>query len=88
MGLYNRDWDFEEEPQEQVVKVDKEEYLKMKEKLERYRDFKKKLQELIEESGRSLEQKYIDIKEEIDDFEEDEWESLSVTSYGNWSNGG
>lgn len=72
MGLYNRDWDFEEEPQEQVVKVDKEEYLKMKENLERYRDFKKTLQELIEESGRSLEQKYIDIEEEIDDFEEDE----------------
>ena len=76
MGLYNRDWDFGEEPQEQEVKVDKEEYLKMKENLERYRDLKKTLVELIEESGRSLEQKYIDIKEEIDDFEEDEWESL------------
>ena len=76
MGLYNRDWDFEEEPQEQVVKVDKEEYLKMKENLERYRDLKETLIELIEESGRSAEQKYIDIKEEIDDFEEDEWESL------------
>jgi hypothetical protein len=72
MGLYNRDWDFEEEPQEQVVKVDKEEYLKMKENLERYRDLKETLIELIEESGRSTEQKYIDIKEEIDDFEEDE----------------
>ena len=72
MGSYNRDWDFEEEPQEQVVKVDKEEYLKMKENLERYRDLKKTLIELIEESGRSAEQKYIDIKEEIDDFEEDE----------------
>ena len=72
MGLYNRDWDFEEEPQEQVVKVDKEDYLKMKENLERYRDLKETLIELIEESGRSLEQKYIDIKEEIDDFEEDE----------------
>ena len=72
MGLYNRDWDFEEEPQEQEVKVDKEEYLKMKENLERYRDLKKTLIELIEESGRSTEQKYIDIKEEIDDFEEDE----------------
>ena len=76
MGLYNRDWDFGEEPQEQEVKVDKEEYLKMKENLERYRDLKKTLIELIEESGRSTEQKYIDIKEEIDDFEEDEWESL------------
>ena len=76
MGLYNRDWDFGEEPQEQVVQVDKEEYLKMKENLERYRDLKKTLVELIEESGRSAEQKYIDIKEEIDDFEEDEWESL------------
>ena len=76
MGLYNRDWDFGEEPQEQVVQVDKEEYLKMKENLERYRDLKETLIELIEESGRSLEQKYIDIKEEIDDFEEDEWESL------------
>lgn len=75
MGLYNRDWDFGEEPQEQVVKVDKEDYLKMKENLERYRDLKETLIELIEESGRSLEQKYIDIKEEIDDFEEDEWES-------------
>lgn len=72
MGLYNRDWDFGEEPQEQEVKVDKEEYLKMKENLERYRDLKKTLIELIEESGRSAEQKYIDIKEEIDDFEEDE----------------
>lgn len=72
MGLYNRDWDFGEEPQEQEVKVDKEEYLKMKENLERYRDLKETLIELIEESGRSLEQKYIDIKEEIDDFEEDE----------------
>lgn len=72
MGLYNRDWDFGEEPQEQVVQVDKEEYLKMKENLERYRDLKKTLVELIEESGRSAEQKYIDIKEEIDDFEEDE----------------
>ena len=72
MGLYNRDWDFGEEPQEQVVQVDKEEYLKMKENLERYRDLKETLIELIEESGRSLEQKYIDIKEEIDDFEEDE----------------
>lgn len=72
MGLYNRDWDFGEEPQEQEVKVDKEEYLKMKENLERYRDLKKTLIELIEESGRSTEQKYIDIKEEIDDFEEDE----------------
>lgn len=71
MGLYNRDWDFGEEPQEQVVQVDKEEYLKMKENLERYRDLKETLIELIEESGRSLEQKYIDIKEEIDDFEED-----------------
>ena len=76
MGLYNRDWDFGEEPQEQEVRVDKEEYLKMKENLERYRDLKKTLVELIEESGRSAEQKYIDIKEEIDDFEEDEWESL------------
>lgn len=76
MGLYNRDWDFGEEPQEQEVRVDKEEYLKMKENLERYRDLKKTLIELIEESGRSAEQKYIDIKEEIDDFEEDEWESL------------
>ena len=76
MGLYNRDWDFGEEPQEQEVKVDKEEYLKMKENLERYRDLKETLIELIEESGRSAEQKYIDIKEEIDDFEEDEWESL------------
>lgn len=76
MGLYNRDWDFGEEPQEQVVQVDKEEYLKMKENLERYRDLKETLIELIEESGRSAEQKYIDIKEEIDDFEEDEWESL------------
>ena len=83
MGLYNRDWDFGEEPQEQVVQVDKEEYLKMKENLERYRDLKETLIELIEESGRSAEQKYIDIKEEIDDFEEDEWKSLSVTSYGN-----
>ena len=72
MGLYNRDWDFGEEPQEQKVRVDKEEYLKMKENLERYRDLKKTLIELIEESGRSAEQKYIDIKEEIDDFEEDE----------------
>ena len=72
MGLYNRDWDFGEEPQEQEVKVDKEKYLKMKENLERYRDLKKTLIELIEESGRSTEQKYIDIKEEIDDFEEDE----------------
>lgn len=72
MGLYNRDWDFGEEPQEQEVKVDKEEYLKMKENLERYRDLKETLIELIEESGRSAEQKYIDIKEEIDDFEEDE----------------
>ena len=72
MGLYNRDWDFGEEPQEQEVRVDKEEYLKMKENLERYRDLKETLIELIEESGRSLEQKYIDIKEEIDDFEEDE----------------
>lgn len=72
MGLYNRDWDFGEEPQEQEVRVDKEEYLKMKENLERYRDLKKTLVELIEESGRSAEQKYIDIKEEIDDFEEDE----------------
>ena len=72
MGLYNRDWDFGEEPQEQEVRVDKEEYLKMKENLERYRDLKKTLIELIEESGRSTEQKYIDIKEEIDDFEEDE----------------
>ena len=72
MGLYNRDWDFGEEPQEQEVRVDKEEYLKMKENLERYRDLKKTLIELIEESGRSAEQKYIDIKEEIDDFEEDE----------------
>lgn len=72
MGLYNRDWDFGEEPQEQVVKVDKEEYLKMKENLGRYQDLKKTLVELIEESGRSAEQKYIDIKEEIDDFEEDE----------------
>ena len=72
MGLYNRDWDFGEEPQEQVVQVDKEEYLKMKENLERYRDLKETLIELIEESGRSAEQKYIDIKEEIDDFEEDE----------------
>lgn len=72
MGLYNRDWDFGEEPQEQEVKVDKEEYLKMKENLERYRDLKKTLIELIEESDRSAEQKYIDIKEEIDDFEEDE----------------
>ena len=76
MGLYNRDWDFEEEPQEQVVKVDKEEYLKMKENLERYRDLKKTLLELIEEKGRSAKQKCEDIKEEIDDFEEDEWESL------------
>ena len=76
MGLYNRDWDFEEEPQEQVVKVDKEDYLKMKENLDRYRDLKKTLIELIEESGRSAEQKCEDIKEEIDDFEEDEWESL------------
>lgn len=76
MGLYNRDWDFGEEPQEQEVRVDKEEYLKMKENLERYRDLKETLIELIEESGRSAEQKYIDIKEEIDDFEEDEWESL------------
>ena len=76
MGLYNRDWDFGEEPQEQVVQVDKEEYLKMKENLDRYRDLKETLIELIEESGRSAEQKYIDIKEEIDDFEEDEWESL------------
>ena len=83
MGLYNRDWDFGEEPQEQEVRVDKEEYLKMKENLERYRDLKETLIELIEESGRSAEQKYIDIKEEIDDFEEDEWKSLSVTSYGN-----
>ena len=49
MGLYNRDWDFGEEPQEQEVKVDKEEYLKMKENLERYRDFKETLIELIEE---------------------------------------
>ena len=72
MGLYNRDWDFGEEPQEQEVRVDKEEYLKMKENLERYRDLKKTLVELIEERGRSAEQKYIDIKEEIDDFEEDE----------------
>lgn len=72
MGLYNRDWDFGEEPQEQEVRVDKEEYLKMKENLERYRDLKETLIELIEESGRSAEQKYIDIKEEIDDFEEDE----------------
>lgn len=72
MGLYNRDWDFGEDPQEQVVKVDREEYLKMKENLERYRDLKETLIELIEESGRSAEQKYIDIKEEIDDFEEDE----------------
>ena len=72
MGLYNRDWDFGEEPQEQEVKVDKEEYLKMKENLDRYRDLKKTLIELIEESGRSTEQKYIDIKEEKDDFEEDE----------------
>lgn len=72
MGLYNRDWDFGEEPQEQEVRVDKEEYLKMKENLERYRDLKETLIELIEESGRSTEQKYIDIKEEIDDFEEDE----------------
>ena len=72
MGLYNRDWDFGEEPKEQEVRVDKEEYLKMKENLERYRDLKKTLVELIEESGRSAEQKYIDIKEEIDDFEEDE----------------
>ena len=72
MGLYNRDWDFGEEPQEQEGRVDKEEYLKMKENLERYRDLKKTLIELIEESGRSTEQKYIDIKEEIDDFEEDE----------------
>ena len=76
MGLYNRDWDFEEEPQEQVVKVDKEDYLKMKENLDRYRDLKKTLIELIEESGRSAKQKCEDIKEEIDDFEEDEWESL------------
>lgn len=72
MGLYNRDCDFGEEPQEQEVRVDKEEYLKMKENLERYRDLKETLIELIEESGRSTEQKYIDIKEEIDDFEEDE----------------
>lgn len=72
MGLYNRDWDFGEEPQEQEVKVDKEEYLKMKENLERYRDLKETLIELIEESGRSAEQKCKDIKEELDDFEEDE----------------
>ena len=43
MGLYNRDWDFGEEPQEQEVRVDKEEYLKMKENLERYRDLKKNI---------------------------------------------
>ena len=71
--MYNRDWDFGEEPQNQIVKVDMEEYQKMQEKLDNFKKFKDTIKELLEEENRTLEEKIEDIEEEINYLEDVIW---------------
>lgn len=68
--MFNRDLDYYEEPYEQEVRIDREEYDKMKEQIENFEKFLQTIKELIEERDRTYQEKLEDIEEEIRYYED------------------